>query len=184
MSDKKWGLKISKKQLIKTGFLALIIFFSYFLILNIIYYLFHIDYRLLFIGVRTFNPLTLVLIPMYVPFFFIFFLTNSLRVNTVLRFKARSEFQNIIFSSVVTASGLILILIIQYASLYLTGTVYWKAGWLYVNLLFGIVPIMIILPIFHRYFFNLTGSIYLGPMTMCLIFITILLSNTVCYYPL
>ena len=184
MSDKKWGLKISKKQLIKTGFLALIIFFSYFLILNIMYYLFHVDYRLLFIGVRTFNPLTLVLIPMYAPFFFIFFLTNSLRVNTVLRFKARSEFQNIIFSSVVTASGLILILIIQYSSLYLTGTVYWKAGWLYVNLLFGIVPIMIILPIFHRYFFNLTGSIYLGPMTMCLIFITILLSNTVCYFPL
>ena len=56
------------------------------------YYLFHADYRLLFIGVRTFNPLTLVLIPMYAPFF-IFFLTNSLRVNTVLRFKARVNFK-------------------------------------------------------------------------------------------
>ena len=158
--------------------------FLYFLILNVLYYLFHVDYRLLFIGVRTFNPITILLIPMYVPFFFIFFFSNSLRVNTVMRIETGSEFQNILFSSAVTASGLILILFIQYSSLSFTGTVFWEAGWLYVNLLFGIVPIMIVLPFFHRYFFNLTGSVYLGPMTMCLIFIMILLSNTVCYFPL
>jgi hypothetical protein len=32
-------------------------------------------------------------------------------------------------------------------------------------------------------FFRLTGRIYLGPLTMVLIFITVLLSNTVCYLP-
>ncbi|SVD05243.1 uncharacterized protein METZ01_LOCUS358097 [marine metagenome] len=66
----------------------------------------------------------------------------------------------------------------------MTGTVYWTTGWLYVNLLFAIVPIMFVLPYFHRYFFQLTGRAYLGPITMCLIFIMILLSNTVCYIPL
>ena len=184
INDSKWGLKISRTQLIKTGFLALLIFFLYFLILNIMYYLFHVDYRFLFVGVRTFNPITLLLVPMYVPLFFLFFFANSLRVNTVMRMEGVSEFKNILFSSAVTASGLILILLIQYLSLLFTGTVFWKEGWLYVNLLFGIVPIMIILPIYHRYFFNLTGSVYLGPMTMVLIFIMILLSNTVCYFPL
>ena len=34
------------------------------------------------------------------------------------------------------------------------------------------------------YFFRLTGRIYLGPMTTCLAFITIRLSNTVSYTPL
>ena len=184
LNQSKWGLKISSTQLMKTGLLALLIFFLYFLILNVLYYLFHVDYRLLFIGIRTFNPITILLIPMYVPFFFIFFFANSLRVNTIMRIETGSEFQNILFSSAVTASGLILILLIQYSSLSFTGTVFWEAGWLYVNLLFGIVPIMIVLPFFHRYFFNLTGSVYLGPMTMCLIFIMILLSNTVCYFPL
>ena len=52
------------------------------------------------------------------------------------------------------------------------------------NLLFAVVPIMFVLPYFHRYFFRITGRIYLGPMTTCLVFITILLSNTVCYVPL
>lgn len=43
---------------------------------------------------------------------------------------------------------------------------------------------MFVLPDFNRSFFRLTGRIYLGPMTTCLVFITILLSNTVSYTPL
>lgn len=184
INSKKWGLKISKNQLLKTITLAFSIFFIYFLILNMTYYLFHVDYRFLFLGVRPFNPITIVLIPMYVPLFFLFFFSNSLRVNITMRTESESEFKNILFSSLVTGSGLILILIIQYMSLWFNGAVYWREGWLYVNLLFGVVPIMLILPFFQRYFFNLTGSVYLGPITMALIFIMILLSNTVCYFPL
>ena len=138
----------------------------------------------MFIGVRIFRPITLVLLPMYLPLFFVFFFSNSLRVNSVMRFENDNEFRNILLSSLATASGLMLILVIQYTSLWINGTVYWKEGWLYVNLLFAIVPIMLILPFFQRMFFNMTGKVYLGPITMSLIFIMILLSNTVCYYPI
>ena len=79
LNQSKWGLKISSTQLVKTGLLSLLIFFLYFLILNVLYYLFHVDYRLLFIGIRTFNPITILLIPMYVPFFFIFFFAKSIQ---------------------------------------------------------------------------------------------------------
>jgi len=78
----------------------------------------------------------------------------------------------------------LLIVVIQYATFAATGTVYWTEGWLYVNLLFAVVPMMFVLPYFNRYFFRLTGRPYLGPMTTCLIFVMILLSNTVCYLPL
>ena len=54
----------------------------------------------------------------------------------------------------------------------------------YVNLLFAVVPMMFVLPYFNRYFFRVTGRIYLGPMVTCLIFIMILISNTVFYLPL
>jgi hypothetical protein len=74
--------------------------------------------------------------------------------------------------------------IVQYATFAWTGTVKWTDGWLYINLLFGVVPMMFVLPYFNRFFFRLTGRIYLGPMTTCLVFITILLTNTVCYLPL
>ena len=179
-----WGISITLKELQKTILLGLIIFFFYFLLLSVVYYLFNVDYRFIFLGVRTFRPITLLLIPMYLPAFLIFFLSNSIRVNSAMRIKGNKEIKNIFFSAFATASGLMLILLIQYITLWKSGTVYWEEGWLYVNLLFAIVPIMFVLPFFQRYFFNLTGKIYLGPITMSLIFIMILLSNTVCYFPL
>ena len=179
-----WGISITLKELQKTILLGLIIFFFYFLLLSVVYYLFNVDYRFIFLGVRTFRPITLLLIPMYLPAFLIFFLSNSIRVNSAMRIKGNKEIKNIFFSAFATASGLMLILLIQYITLWTSGTVYWEEGWLYVNLLFAIVPIMFVLPFFQRYFFNLTGKIYLGPITMSLIFIMILLSNTVCYFPL
>ena len=80
--------------------------------------------------------------------------------------------------------GLMMIIIIQYVTFALSGTVYWTDNWLSVNLLFAIVPMMFVLPYFHRYFFNMTGRIYLGPMITTLVFIMILSTNTVLYLPL
>jgi len=77
--------------------------------------------------------------------------------------------------------GLLLIVIVQYTTFAMTGTVYWTDGWLYVNLLFAVVPMMFVLPYFNRYFFRLTGSIWLGPMITSMIFIMVLISNTVFY---
>ena len=48
----------------------------------------------------------------------------------------------------------------------------------------AVVPMMFVLPYFNRYFFRVTGRIYLGPMVTCLIFIMVLISNTVFYLPL
>ncbi len=184
IKPKMWGIDISKYDLLKTFALGAVIFAGYFILLNVVYYLFHVDYRFGFIGARTFRPITLLLIPMYMPLFFIFFLSNSLRVNGAMRFEGTSEIKNLFFNSLITASGLILILIVQYSCLWLTGTVFWKEGWLYVNQLYAVVPIMLALPFFQRKFFNMTGKAYLGPIAMTLIFIMILLSNTVSYYPI
>jgi len=89
-----------------------------------------------------------------------------------------------LLAGIANSTGLFLIVVIQYATFAGTGTVYWTEGWLYVNLLFGVVPMMFVLPYFNRYFFRMTGRIYLGALTTCLVFIMILLTNTVCYLPL
>ena len=101
-----------------------------------------------------------------------------------MRFRGENERKSMLLAGIANSFGLLLILIVQYSVFAWTATVYWTDGWLYVNLLFAVVPIMFILPYFNRYFFHLTGRIYLGPMATCLIFIMILLSNTVCYIPL
>ncbi len=179
-----WGANINLLELWRTLVLAIILFFFFFLLLFGVYYCFHVDYRFVFLGARVFQARLIPLLLMYAPLFFIFFFSNSLRVNAAMRFKGQAEWKSMLLAGIANTAGLILILVLQYTVFAMTGTVHWTESWLYVNLLFGVVPMMFVLPYFNRYFFRLTGRIYLGPMTTCLIFIMILLSNTVCYIPL
>ena len=179
-----WGLKINKIDLIKTFVLSIIIFSSFYLFLFLNYFLFHVDYRFWFMGVRIFQPEMLLILIMYFPLFFIFFFSNSLRVNGAMRFKDQPEWLSILIACFANSLGLIFIIIIQYFTYFNTGTVFWTDNWLSVNLLFGIVPMMFILPIFNRAFFKISGRSYLGPLVTCLVFIMILSTNTVIYLPL
>ena len=186
-SQDSWGLKISFNELSKTIFLGLIVFASYYLILFVVYFFFHIDYRFWFMGVRVFQPEMILVLLMYFPLFFIFFFSNSLRVNGSMRFKNQAEWKSRLIAGFANSLGLIFIIIIQYSVFAATGAVYWSSNstdWLSVNLLFGIVPMMFILPYFNRIFFQMTGRVYLGPIITCLIFIMILSTNTVIYLPI
>jgi len=184
ITPQMWGIKTSFSELFRTLMLAVLLFICFFLILFTVYYFLHVDYRFLFMGVRVFQPELLVLLFMYVPFFFVFFLSNSLRINGAMCFKNQPEWKSMLLGGVANSLGLMLIVIVQYTTFAMTGTVYWTDGWLYVNLLFAVVPMMFVLPYFNRYFFRMTGRIYLGPMVTCLIFMMILISNTVIYLPI
>jgi len=184
ITPKHWGARTSLPELTRTLLLAVLLFGSFFLILFTVYYFLHVDYRFLFMGVRVFQPELLLLLGMYVPFFFVFFLSNSLRINASMRFAGQPEWRSMLLGGIANSLGLILIVIVQYVSFAMTGVVYWTDGWLYVNLLFAVVPMMFVLPYFNRYFFCMTGKIYLGPMVTCLIFVMILITNTVIYLPL
>ena len=184
VSSESWGLKINKNDFFKTVILAFVIFSTFYIFLYINYYLFHVDYRFWFMGVRIFQPEMLIVLIMYFPLFFIFFFSNSLRVNGAMRFKDQPEWLSMLIAGFANSLGLMLIIIIQYFAFFKTGTVFWTTNWLSVNLLFGIVPMMFILPYFNRIFFNMTGRIYLGPLITCLIFIMILSTNTVVYLPI
>ena len=111
-----WGISINRYELAKTVLLGLIIFISYYAILYTIYYFFHVDYRFWFMGVRVFQPEMLIVLAMYFPLFFIFFFSNSLRVNGGMRFENQSEWQSKLIAGFANSLGLILIIIIQYVT--------------------------------------------------------------------
>ena len=184
VDTKSWGLGINRLDLLKTCVLALVVFTTFYTFLFINYGLFHVDYRFWFMGVRIFQPEMLAVLLMYLPLFLIFFFSNSLRVNGAMRFKDQPEWLSMLIAGFANSLGLMLIIIIQYSVYFNTGTVFWTTNWLSVNLLFGIVPMMFILPYFNRIFFRMTGRVYLGPLVTCLVFIMILSTNTVVYLPI
>ena len=183
VDSRSWGLSISRVDLCKTFMLAMLVFSIFYIFLFMNYTFFHVDYRFWFMGIRIFQPEMLLVLFMYLPLFLIFFFSNSLRVNGAMRFKGQPEWISMLIAGFANSLGLILIIIIQYLVYFKTGTVFWTTNWLSVNLLFGIVPMMFILPYFNRIFFRMTGRIYLGPLVTCLVFIMILSTNTVVYLP-
>lgn len=183
MTLDRYGVKTTPKEIFKTFLAALLNFGVFYGILFMLYDLLHVDYRFLFNSARVFDLRMLKVSLMYIPIFFIFYISNSLRVNNSLRFKEGKEWQNILLCCLANTLGLITIFLIQYIYFYFKGTVFWQNEWLYINLLFGVIPVMFILPIYNRIFFKMTGKIYLGAMTTCMIFIMMMLTNSVCYIP-
>ncbi|MEO8034170.1 MAG: alpha/beta hydrolase, partial [Acidobacteriota bacterium] len=120
----------------------------------------------------------------YVPFFLIFYLANSIRVNSASRFQGQREWAGMLLMGIGNSVGLMMIMAIQYGWFFSTGTVYWTTEWLFANMLFGVIPMMFVLPYLNRYFFRVTGKVYLGAMVTCFVFILMMLTNNVCYMPL
>lgn len=178
------GAEAGPRDLLRTLGLAVVLFLGFYALLFAVSSVLHVDYRFLFMGVRVFQPPMLVLLGMYAPFFLLFFLSNSLRVNGGLRVEGVAPWRVLLGAGLANSAGLLLIVVVQYVAFAATGTVFWTEGWLYVNLLFAVVPMMFVLPFFNYYFFQLTGRLYLGALTTCLVFVMILLTNTVCYLPL
>ena len=180
-----WGIKTSIGELAKTLLLALILLVSFYALVFASYGIFHTDFRFTFISAPAAFPPKMLLVALeYLPFFFIFYLANSIRVNAGARFEGQKEWVSLLISALGNSVGLMLILVIQYAHFASTGTVYWTQEWLYTNLLLGVTPMMFLLPIFNRCFFRLTGTVYLGALVTCLIFILMMLTSNVCYIPI
>jgi hypothetical protein len=188
------ALRTNAAELAKSLVLALLVAGAFYALLFASFAVFHADFRFFFVAAAADFPVKMLLVALeYWPLFFVFYLANSVRVNAAGRFEGQREWVNLLLMGLGNSIGLLLIIALQYLSLARTGTVFWTGTtdganpiqeWIFVNLLFGIIPMMFLLPLFHRWFFRLTGRVYLGPMITCLIFVLMLLTSTVCYLPL
>ncbi len=178
------GLRTSAGELLRTLGLALSVCAAFYAVLFASYAVFHVDFRFFFVSAAASFPTDMFLVALeYLPLFFIFYFANSIRVNSASRFEGQKEWVSMLIMGLGNSVGLMLILAVQYQSFVRTGTVFWTTEWLFANLLFGVIPMMFVLPYFNRYFFRVTGKVYLGPMVTCLVFVLMMLTNNVCYIP-
>ena len=183
--SKAIGLKTSAIEIVKTLGLALCVTGIFYIVLFSIYAIFHTDYRFIFTAApAAFPPKILIVALEYIPFFLVFYLSNSIRVNIGNRFEGQKEWLNRLLMALANSVGLLVILAIQYGTLIKKGRVYWTTEWIHIDLLFGITPMMFVLPYFNRALFLLTGRVYLGAFITCFVFIMMMLTSSVCYIPL
>lgn len=181
---RNWGVRMTWAQTGRTLALALLVITIFYTILAIVYGFFHVDYRLFVVAARPLTKRWFLIGLTYVPALFPFFFSNSLRVNTSMRFGNQRRWVNWLIIALANSIGLAAIFVIQYVTFFSTGTVYWTTNWLYVNMLQSLLPMMIVLPLFNRAFYHATGRVWLGPIVTTTIFALMALGGSVAYIPM
>jgi hypothetical protein len=185
------SLKINWKDLLKTLLLSVILFTAFYFISQLCVWVFNEDLRFMMISSGTINWRFFVTWLMYFPLIFIFYIANSIRVNMGMTFENWKEWKVMLVGGLANSVGILFILIINYVSFIKTGAVHYGyygnpplEVWLYINMLFPLVVLMFLLPIFNRIYYKQTNKVYLGAITNVMIFVMMSLLATVSYIPL
>ncbi|MGN0811914.1 MAG: hypothetical protein ACI4MQ_00180 [Candidatus Coproplasma sp.] len=177
-------------NVLKAILLALIMFGAFYLLVQLSYWTFHQDFRFMLISAAPINARMFVTALEYMPIIFIFYISNSIRVNMSIGKEGWKEWQVISVGALANSLGLAFILLINYVCFFTTGTPfygYWGNAnevWLFVNMVFAIVVMMFILPIFNRLFYKMTGNVWTGAIACCMIFVMMTISASVSYIPM
>ena len=177
-------------NVLKTLLLPVIFFGSFYFLVQLTYWCFHQDFRFMLVSAAPLNARMFVTMLEYAPFIFVFYISNSIRVNCSIGREGWKEWKVMLVGALANSLGLAFILLINYVCYFVTGTPfygYWGNNnevWLFVNMVFGLVVMMFLLPIFNRIFYKQTGNVWVGAITCCLIFIMMTISASVSYIPL
>lgn len=177
-------------NVLKMLLMCVILVGVFYLMVHVSYWIFHQDFRFMLISASPLNARMFVTALEYIPLILVFYLSNSIRVNCGVGKEGWKEWQVILVGAICNSIGLAFILLINYVCYFTTGSPYygyWGNGnevWLFVNMVFSLVVMMFILPIFNRLFYKITGNVWTGAIVCCTIFILMTITASVSYIPM
>lgn len=186
------GLMVKPMDLLKSLGLAVVLFLVFYGILQVVYMTTHQDFRFMLISASPLQWRFVVTWLIYLAGFYVFYVSNSIRVNLGIAREGFKEWQVMLVGGLANSLGLVFMIIINYFPYFTQGTVffgYYSATdlsemWLYINMVFGLIPMMFILPIFNRIVYKKTGNVYAGALLWCMIFIMMSLSASISFIPM
>ena len=125
-----WGIKISLKDFFKTLALAVCVFIGFYSTVIFSQYFFQTDYRIWTLDIRAFTVDKLYVALQYWPLFFIFYLANSISINSSSRVAGQKEGFNLFIWALGNSLGVIILNAIQYGTVFATGVPHWQEDWL------------------------------------------------------
>lgn len=174
----------------KAILLALIMFGVFYFVDQLSYWMFHQDFRFMLISASPLNARMFVTALEYMPIIFVFYISNSIRVNCSIGREGWKEWKVMLVGALANSLGLAFILLINYVCFFTTGSPFYMFSpsgaevWLFVNMVFGLVVMMFILPIFNRLLYRITGNVWTGAIACCMIFIMMTIAASVSYIPM
>lgn len=165
LSMRDFGVPISLKNAGRTVILAATVFTICYLVTCFAGYAFQVGFRLVDMTFYVTPLYKIGLCLRYLPFYLFFWCVNSLIMNGCNRFKGMSGKKNLILCIGCNIIGIVTVAVIYYIKLYVTGTGFgapsaWKAYMAMVYMALTLTMGTVI----NRKIYNMSGSIYLGPV--------------------
>ena len=178
------GVRISALQLGKTIVLAVVVAAASYGLVFAADFFFKTDFRLWVLPLKAFTVDKLPIIALYLPFFLVYYICNSISINSYSYFQmGKKSWGNIAVLAMFNGLASLIMILIMYICFFVTGKlpsefIPWFGGsiigiWLY--------PIVVILPVaavVSRILYKRTRNPYLAGLIMALIVTTMSCTNT------
>ncbi|WP_051758362.1 dienelactone hydrolase family protein [Rossellomorea vietnamensis] len=174
------GVVISFRTLVKTIGLALCVTVLSYSLVFIADYFFKTDFRLWVLTVKTFTPDKLLIALKYLPFFLVFYVANSIAINSFNFIKlGQKEWMNTAVLTLFNSLAIIILVAIQYIAFFVTGEVYYNDLSHIIGIwLFPIIVILMVAAIVSRKIYKVTGNPYLAGFINAFIITIMTVTNT------
>lgn len=183
-SDRDTGVRIGGRRLGMTVVLALVVAAASYGLVFLADYFFKTDFRLWVLPLKAFTADKLPIILMYLPFFLVYYICNSISINCYNYFEmGKKPWVNTAVMAFFNALAPVVMVLVMYICFFVTGYlpnefVSWFGGsiigiWLY--------PVIVILPVaavVSRILYKRTRNPYLAGILMALLVTTMSCTNT------
>lgn len=174
------GVIISFKTLLKTIGLALTVTALSYSIVFVADYFFKADFRIWVVAVKAFTPDKLLIALKYLPFFLLFYLANSIAINSFNFVKmGNKEWINTAIMALSNSIAIIILVAVQYITFFVTGEVYYNELSHIIGIwLFPIIVILIVAAVISRKIYKVTNNPYLAGFINAFIITVMTVTNT------
>lgn len=182
-----FGVRIGGRALVRTLALAVCLLGLFYLPLVLAQYFFQVDFRWWLVAITPFSAAKLAAALPYLPFFFVYYLANSLTVNGSLRVSARREWLNLLVAVLGSVLGLAVLILLQYGTDFATGVILFRAlptDWLHIVAAIPLVALIAAATCLNRAFYRMTGKVWLGAFASTLVMVMVCAANTATLSPL
>ena len=142
-------------------------------------YFFKTDFRYWVVAVKAFEADKLWIALLYLPFFLVYFFANSVAINSFNRFTLRGqEWLNTLVLAVANAIAPIVLVVAQYATVFISGDTIPGFGGIFSIWLFPVILILAVSAVISRKIYRATGNPYIGGFINAAVVTIISVSNT------
>jgi dienelactone hydrolase len=137
------------------------------------------DFRFWTMAVKDFGADKLWIALLYVPFFLVYFVANSVAVNVFNRFTLRGkEWLNTAVLALVNALAPIVLVVAQYVTFFVSGYTIPNFGGIFSIWLFPVIVILAATAVLSRKLYRITGNPYIGGFISAVVVTLISVTNT------